>query len=85
MITFGFIVLIICSALCLYRVGRGPTASDRSVGIDILGIIVVAFCILLYHQTGKEFYITVTIAWSLLSFLGVLALAKFIEDKGFDE
>ncbi|MCL5409025.1 MAG: monovalent cation/H+ antiporter complex subunit F [Candidatus Omnitrophica bacterium] len=85
MIIFGFIILIICSALCLYRIGRGPTASDRSVAIDILGIIVVAFCVLLYFKTGDGFYLIVAIAWALLSFIGALALAKFLEDKGFDE
>lgn len=85
MITFGFIVLIICSALCIYRIGRGPTVSDRSVAIDILGIIVVAFCVLLYFKTKDGFYLIVAITWAVLSFIGVLALAKFLEDKGFDE
>ncbi len=85
MITFGFIVLIICSALCLYRIGRGPTASDRAVAIDILGIIVVAFCVLLYFKTKDGFYLIVAIAWVLLSFIGILTLAKFLEDKGLDE
>ena len=37
-------VLLVCCALCLYRIGRGPTAPDRTVGIDILGTVVVGFC-----------------------------------------
>ena len=29
--------------MCLYRIGHGPTASDRSVAIDIFGTVVVGF------------------------------------------
>jgi multicomponent Na+:H+ antiporter subunit F len=47
-------VLLLCCALCLYRIGRGPTAPDRTVGIDILGTVVVGFCALLALLTGKD-------------------------------
>ena len=85
MIGFGFGVLMICCVLCLYRIARGPTAADRIVGTDILGIVIVAFCILIGIKTGKDYYFTVAVAWALLSFIGTLAFAKFIEGRGFDE
>jgi len=78
-------ILIVCCFLCLYRIGRGPTAPDRTVAIDILGIVVVGFCALFAIITGKDFYMNVAIAWSLLSFIGTIALAKHIGGKGFDE
>ena len=78
-------VLLACSFMCLYRIGRGPTAPDRTVAIDILGIVVVGFCVLLSIITKKDFYLNVAIAWSLLSFIGTLALAKHLEGRGFDE
>ena len=34
-------VLLLCCFMCIYRIGRGPTAPDRTVAIDILGIVVV--------------------------------------------
>ena len=80
-----FIVLLICCFLCLYRIGRGPTAPDRTVAIDILGTLVVGFCALLSILTGKDFYLNVAIAWALLSFIGTIALAKHLEGRGFDE
>ncbi len=80
-----FITLLICCFLCLYRIGRGPTPPDRTVAIDILGILVVGFCALLCIITGKDFYMNVAIAWSLLSFIGTIALAKHLEGRGFDE
>ncbi|MFH1352524.1 MAG: monovalent cation/H+ antiporter complex subunit F [bacterium] len=67
------------------RIGRGPTPPDRAVGIDILGIVVVGFCAIISIMTDKDFYMNIAIAWSLLSFIGTIALAKHLEGKGFDE
>lgn len=85
MAAFCYIILMICCFLCLYRIGRGPSAPDRTVAIDILGIVVVGFCGILSLVTGKDFYLNIALAWSLLSFIGTIALAKFLEGRGFDE
>ena len=78
-------VLLLASFLCLFRIGKGPTAPDRIVAIDILGILVVGFCGFLSVQTERDFYMNVALSWALLSFIGTLALAKYLEGKGFDE
>ncbi|TFG50931.1 MAG: Na(+)/H(+) antiporter subunit F [Candidatus Brocadiia bacterium] len=85
MITAFMTGLFLCCFMCLYRIGRGPTAPDRTVAIDILGIVIVGFCALLGLSTGKDFYLNVAIAWALLSFIGTIALAKFLEGRSFDE
>jgi multicomponent Na+:H+ antiporter subunit F len=85
MITLSYIGLCICCSLCLYRIGRGPTSPDRAVAIDILGIVIVGFCALFALVTGRDFYMNLAIAWSLLSFIGTIALAKFLEGRSFDE
>jgi len=77
--------LFICCFLCLYRIGRGPSAPDRTVAIDILGVVIVGFCGLMALVTGQDFYLNVGLAWALLSFIGTLALAKFLEGRGFDD
>lgn len=77
--------LCVCCFLCLYRIGRGPSAPDRTVAIDILGIVVVGFCALFGLSTGQDFYMNIAIAWALLSFIGTIALAKFLEGRSFDE
>ena len=79
------IVLLFSSFLCLYRIGAGPTAPDRSVAIDILGTLVVGFCAILTWMTGKAFYMNIAITWAMLSFIGTIALAKYLEGRGFDE
>ncbi len=79
------IALTICIFPCLFRIARGPTASDRAVAIDILGIMIVAFGAFMSVKTGKDFYLTTALVWALLNFIGVLALSKFLENKGFDD
>jgi len=78
-------ILLLASALCLYRVLRGPTAADRVVAIDILGILIVGFCAVVSIATGRSWYIDIGIAWALQSFIGTLALSKYLEGKPFDE
>ena len=78
-------VLLVCCALCLYRIARGPTAPDRTVGIDILGTVVVGFCALLTLATGKEYLMNVALAWALVSFIGTLALARHLEGQRNDD
>lgn len=77
--------LVMCAFLCLYRILRGPTAPDRAVAIDMLGILIVGFCAVLTLPTGRDWYIDVGIAWALQSFIGIMALSKFLEGKDFDE
>lgn len=78
-------VLLICCALCLYRIASGPTAPDRTLGIDILGTVVVGFCALLAVMTGKDYLMNVALVWALISFIGTLALAKHLEGRHQDE
>ena len=78
-------VLLFCCALCLYRIGRGPTAPDRTVGIDILGTVVVGFCALLSLTMGKDYLMSVALTWALVSFIGTLALARHLEGQQSDE
>ncbi|MCK4284409.1 MAG: cation:proton antiporter [Candidatus Brocadiae bacterium] len=80
----AFGVLMFASLLCLYRIGRGPTAPDRTIAIDILGTLVVGFCCIMAIWTGREFYMNIAIAWALISFIGTLALAKYLEGRCYD-
>ncbi len=81
----SFSVLFFCAIFCLWRILRGPTAADRAVAIDILGILVLGFCAILGIPTGRDWYIDIGIAWALQSFISTLALAKYLEGRNFDE
>ncbi len=81
----AFFILMFCFLLCLLRLMAGPTPADRAVAIDTLGILIVGFCSILSIETGRNWYLDIAIAWALQSFIGALALAKYLEGRGFDE
>ena len=81
----AFLWLLVSAVLCLWRILRGPTAPDRAVAIDMLGILIVGFCAVLCLPTGRDWYIDIGLAWALQSFIGIMALAKYLEGKDFDE
>ncbi len=81
----SFFILMLCFAFCLVRVMAGPTPADRAVAIDTLGVLIVGFCAILSVSTGRDWYLDIAIAWALQSFIGALALAKYLEGRGFDE
>jgi len=78
-------ILILASLLVLFRVLKGPTAADRIVAIDIFGILIVGLCAVLSIAAGRSWYIDIGIAWGLQSFIGTLALAKYLEGRSFDD
>jgi len=78
-------IIILACLMCLYRICRGPTGADRLVAIDILGIMIVGLCAILTISTGRPWYIDIGIAWALQSFIGALALSKYLEGRDFDE
>lgn len=83
--TAFIILLILASFLTLYRIGKGPTPADRTVGIDTLGTILVGFSAFFTLMTGKDWYLSIGILWALLSFVGTLALSKFLEGRHLDD
>ena len=79
------LALIVCFVLCMIRVWRGPTPADRIVATDILGILIVGFCVLFAVGLKKNYFIDIGIAWALLGFIGAITLAKYLEGKNLDE
>jgi len=77
--------LLICCAMCLYRIANGPTAADRMVAIDILGTVVVGFVAIITAVTGKIYLLDIALVWALVSFAGTLALAKYLVGKRLNE
>ena len=66
----------------LVRLIAGDTVVDRVIAIDLLTVIAISLIVLLAHFFGRFIYVDVAIVYGLLSFLGVLAVARYLE-KGF--
>jgi multicomponent Na+:H+ antiporter subunit F len=61
------------------RLVLGPTTIDRIVAVDMLTIISISLIVLYAHVSGRFLYIDVALVYGLLSFLAVLAIARFLE------
>ena len=80
-------ITIIISALLIFfsivfgiiRLVIGPDTVDRVVAIDLLTIVTIALIALLAHTMERYIYLDVALFYGLLSFLGVLAVARFLE------
>ena len=66
-------------SLSVIRLVLGPTTIDRIVAIDMLTIISISLIVLYAHVSGRFVYIDVALVYGLLSFLAVLAIARFLE------
>lgn len=61
------------------RLLLGRTAVDRVVAIDTLTVVSIGMIALYAHVSGRFVYIDVALVYGLLSFLAVLAIARFLE------
>lgn len=73
-------VLIFFSVLLgVIRLVLGRTVVDRVVAIDMLTVVSIGMIALYAHVSGRFVYIDVALVYGLLSFLAVLAIARFLE------
>ena len=63
----------------LFRIGLGPTVGDRVVGLDTLNTLVVSSMIVLGAAFDQVVLVDVAIIYALLSFVGTLYIARYLE------
>ena len=63
----------------LLRIGLGPSAGDRVVGLDTLNTLVVASMLVLGAAYDQVIFVDVAIIYALLSFVGTLYIARYLE------
>ena len=76
-VALGFIIIsILFTAL---RFATGKTSVDRMIAFDVMTISSIGIIAIIAHFTMRLIYLDVAIVYGLLSFLGVVIVAKFIE------
>lgn len=65
--------------LALVRFLIGPTSADRVVAFDVLSIILITGIALVALAEGRGIYLDVAVVYALLSFLGVIVVARYLE------
>lgn len=66
-------------ALGFWRFVVGPRALDRVVAFDGITIISIAGLVIAALVSGRGIYLDVALVYALLSFLGVIVAARYLE------
>ena len=75
-------MLALAAALTFIRVAKGPTLPDRVIAIDLIGVLLVCLLVLMAGVTGQQAFLDVAMVVALISFVGTVAYARYIEREG---
>ena len=77
--TSALMMLAVAAVLAFVRLLRGPTLPDRVVALDLIGVLIVCTLVAVAATTGQQAYLDVAIVIALVSFVGTVAYARYIE------
>ena len=72
-------IVLVAIVLATIRLLVGPTAADRAVALDSLTIMALSLIAIIAVIAGRIIYLDVALVYALVSFLGVVALARYLE------
>ncbi len=79
MITLAAMLAGVAFLLALWRFFLGPSDADRIVAFDTLTVISLTGIVLIAYLDGRGIYLDVALVYALLSFLGVIVVARHLE------
>lgn len=78
-------MLVVALLLAFTRLVRGPTLPDRIVALDLIAVISAGFLTVYAVDTGEKVFVDVAIVLALITFLGTVAFAQYVERRARDE
>ncbi len=66
-------------ALAFIRLILGPTVADRAVALDGMTIIAISLIVFIAYFTNRIIYLDVALVYALISFVGIVAIARYLE------
>ena len=73
------ILIVFGIVLGVLRLVLGRTIVDRVAAVDMLTVISISVIALYAHVSGRFIYLDVALVYGVLSFLSVLAVARYLE------
>jgi multicomponent Na+:H+ antiporter subunit F len=77
--TIAGIITFTAFVISFFRIIAGPDLGDRIVALDAMTIISLSLIVFLTHLLERAIYIDVALVYGLISFLGVIAAARYLE------
>ncbi|MCD4768569.1 MAG: hypothetical protein K8R35_00175 [Bacteroidales bacterium] len=75
----AMVIIVISFLVVIIRFLIGDTVLDRVVALDVLTVSSIGLIVLLAHFFGRVIYIDVSLVYAILSFIGVIVIAKYLE------
>jgi len=75
-------MLAVAAALTFIRLAKGPTLPDRVIAIDLIGVLLVCLLVVVAGVTAEQALLDVAMVVALISFVGTVAYARYIEREG---
>ncbi len=72
-------IMLLSLILSLYRFFKAGSLVDKVIAFDIMTIISISLIAMITHISGRTIYIDVALIYGLLSFLGVVIVARYLE------
>jgi multicomponent Na+:H+ antiporter subunit F len=74
-------LLMLAIALATVRLVRGPGLADRVVALDVIAVLAAALTAVFAIAFDQRVFLDVTMIVALISFVGTVAFARFLERK----
>lgn len=78
-VTLG--ILVVSMFVALIRLIVGPSLPDRVVALDLISTLVIGIVAVDIVLTGQIVLLSVVMVLALVSFLGTIAFAHYLESK----
>lgn len=84
-INLAYAMIVMAMFLALFRLVRGPSLPDRVVALDLITVLAAAMLGLDTLATRQAVFIDAAIVLALISFLGTIAFARYLERRARSE
>jgi multicomponent Na+:H+ antiporter subunit F len=82
---FAAIAILVVIGLALVRAFLGPTIYDRVLAVNMVGTKTVLLICVIDFLGGNSDFLDVALVYTLINFIGVIAMLKFYADDGQGE
>lgn len=77
--SLAFYIVMAALALTFWRFLKGPSSADRVVALDVMTVAGISLIVFIALRAQRIIYLDVAMVYALLSFLGVVAVARYLE------
>ena len=75
----SLVISMIGIIIATIRLFKGPSAPDRAIALDTMTLISISTIVLVALFAGRVIYLDAAMVYAVLSFIGVVAMARHIE------